>query len=162
MYPRLIPKSSPKCFQIVQKSTPKSIQNGLWEHLGPTWLPRVIFHGFWKLVLELEMLPKSIPKSKHFQVSPRNSFYAMGAPKTLQNYLQNGLQNQPFSQEDQILKILLSPRRGPGFQGLKPLKINSFSNTFCNLSKSRLSNAALPIFYEIVPQIVHQNPFKIM
>ena len=130
MYPRLVPKSSPKCFQIVQKWTPKSIQNGLWEHLGPTWLPRVIFHRFWGPVLELEMLPKSIPKSRHFQVSPRNSFYAMGAPKTLQNDLQNGFQNQPFSQEVQNLKILLSPRRGPSFRGLDPFKITSFFEPF--------------------------------
>ena len=148
MYPRLVPKSSPKCFQIVQKWTPKSIQNGLWEHLGPTWLPRVIFHRFWEPVLELEMLPKSIPKSRHFQVSPRNSFYAMGAPKTLQNNLQNGLQNQPFSQEDQILKILLSPRRGPSFRGLDPFKSPLFSNPFYNLSKTRLSNALLSIFHQ--------------
>ena len=54
----------------------------------------------------------------------------MGAPKTLQNNLQNRLQNQPFSQEVQNLKILLSPRRGRSFRGLDPFKITYFFEPF--------------------------------
>ena len=63
----------------------------------------------------------------------------MGAPKTLQNDIQNGLQNQPFSQEVQNLKILLSPRRGPSFRGLDPFKITSFFEPF----SQPLSNPSL-------------------
>ena len=119
-------KSIPKCSQIDQKLDPKSIQNCLWDHLRPTWLPRQIFDRFWGPVSFPKILLKSIIKSKHFQAFPRNSFSTITDPKKLQNYIQNAPQNQPFSQEDQILKILLSPRRGPSFRGLDTLKITSF------------------------------------
>ena len=119
-------KSIPKCFQIDQKLDPKSIKNGLWDHLRPTWLPRDILHRFWGPVWTPKILLKSIIKSKHFQASPRNSFSMITDPKKLQNYIQHAPQNQPFSQEDQILKILLSPRRGSSFRGLDTLKITSF------------------------------------
>ena len=111
--------------------------------------PKTDFHRFWGPVWIPKILLKSIIKSRHFQASPRNSFYTIRAPKKLQNYLQNGFQNQPFSQEDQILKILLSPRRGPSFRGLDTLKIIFFSNNFYNLSQTRLSNALLPFFHKI-------------
>ena len=62
----------------------------------------------------------------HFQASPRNSFCTIRDPRKLQNYIQNELKKQPFYQEDQILKILLLPRRGPSFPGLDTLKISSF------------------------------------
>ena len=127
---KIISKCTPDCFQNPPQNASKSFNSGSTRVQTVGVLPRMIFHRFWGTVLELEMLPKSIPKSRHFQVSPRNSFYAMGAPKTLQNYLQNGLQNQHFSQEVQNLKILLSPRREPSFQRLDRFKITSFFEPF--------------------------------
>ena len=127
---KIISKCTPDWSQNPPQNASKSFNSGSTRVQTVGVLPRMIFHRFWGPVLELEMLPKSIPKSRHFQVSPRNSFYAMGAPKTLQNYLQNGLQNQSFSQEVQNLKILLSPRRGPSFRGLDPFKITSFFEPF--------------------------------
>ena len=122
----MLPNQSEIATKIYPKLEQKSIQNGPWDHLGPTWLPREIFDRFWGPVWIPKILLKSIIKSRHFQASPRNSFYTIRAPNKLQNYLQNGFPNQHFSQEDQNLKILLSPRRGPSFQGLDTLKISSF------------------------------------
>ena len=86
---KIISKCTPDWSQNPPQNASKSFNSGSTRVQTVGVLPRMIFHRFWGPVLELEMLPKSIPKSRHFQVSPRNSFYAMGAPKTLQNYLQN-------------------------------------------------------------------------
>ena len=68
-------KSIPQCPKIDPKLNLKSIQNGIWDHLGPTWLPREIFDGlFWAPYLKPKIVPNSIPKSKHFQAPPRNLF----------------------------------------------------------------------------------------
>ena len=127
---KIISKCTPDWAQNPPQNASKSFNSGSTRVQTVGVLPRMIFHRFWGPVLELEMLPKSIPKSRHFQVSPRNSFYAMGAPKTLQNDLQNALQNQPFSQEVQNLKILLSARQGASFRGLDPFKLTSFFEPF--------------------------------
>ena len=151
------PKSIPKCTKIDPKLDPKSIQNGLWYHLRPTWLPRQIFDRFCGPVWMTKILLKSIVKSKHFRASPRNSFYTIRAPKKLQNYIQNVLQNQPFSQEDQILKILLSPRRGPSFRGLDTLKISFFFLTcFTTSLKPVLATHFYQLFTKMVPRRVPQ------
>ena len=128
--PQIGPKILPKMLPNRSKMDPKIDPKWSLGASGANMAPKSDFHRFWGPVLELEMLPKSIPKSRHFQVSPRNSFYAIRAPKKLQNYFQNWLQNQPFSQEVQNLKILLSPRRGPSFRGLDTLKITSFFEPF--------------------------------
>ena len=127
---KIISKCTPDWSQNPPQNASKSFNSGSTRVQTVEVLPRMIFHWFWGPVSIPKILLKSIIKSRHFQASPRNSFYTSRAPKKLQNYLQNALQNQPFSQEAQILKILLSPRRGPSFRGLDTLKITSFFEPF--------------------------------
>ena len=66
-------KSIPKCTNIDQQINQKSIQNGPWDHLGPTWFPREILDRFGTLVLTPKILPNSIPKSRHSQAPPQEA-----------------------------------------------------------------------------------------
>ena len=119
-------KIYPKILENRSKIGPKI--NPKWS-LGSSWTnmaPKKDFSSILGTSLDSKILLKSIIKSKHFQTFPRNSFSTITDPKKLQNYIQNAPQNQPFSQEVQNLKILLSPRRGPSFRGLDTLKITSF------------------------------------
>ena len=128
--PQIGPKILPKMLPNRSKMDPKINPKWSLGASGANMTPKNDFSSILGTSFGAGNAPQIDPKIKHFQVSPRNSFYAMGAPKTLQNHLQNGFQNQPFSQEVQNLKILLSPRRGPSFRGLDPFKITSFFEPF--------------------------------
>ena len=138
------------------QNAPKSIPN--WNQNRSEIILGIILdqHGSqerflidFEIHFQSENPPKIHHKIKTFSSIPKNSFYTIRAPKKLQNDLQNPPQNQPFSQEDQILKILLSPRREPSFRGLDTYKMYFFLRTHLTTS---LKAVLATRFYRFIPK----------
>ena len=131
MYPRLVPKSSPKCFQIVQFRKHQGSNSG--------GSPKNDFSLILGTSFVAGNAPQIDPKIKTFSGVPQELVLCDGSSQNAPKLPPIGLQNQPFSQEVQNLKILLSPRREPSFRGLDPFKITSFFEPF----SQPLSNPSL-------------------